>query len=291
MSVQSKIPAALSGADHFHRLGITGKNITIAFMDSGLAPHREIEHDRILAFCDLTFGKNEIYDDYSHGTHVTGIAAAGSIGIAPECNLVILKVLDNHGNSNTDLFIDGIKWILDHRLLYNIKILNISIGGNSEELKQTDNRLNKWISKLWASGVVVCCSAGNNGPIPGSISAPGNCPEVITVGSYDGKHFSSAGPLLPYITKPELVAPGYNIVSLKPYSGYSVKSGTSMSVPFISGICALLLQVKPGLTNCQIKTRLMASAYNVPFLPYNMQGAGIVNLNRLLGEASEYYYT
>ena len=132
--------------------------------------------------------------------------------------------------------------------------------------------------------MIVCCSAGNNGPVPGSVSAPGNCKEVITVGSYDGKHFSSAGPLLPYITKPELVAPGYHILSLKPFNGYTIKSGTSMSVPFISGMCALLLQIKPKLTNDQIKRRLMDSAYNVPFLPYNMQGAGIVDLNKLLIE-------
>lgn len=282
MSALSKIPAVVSGADQFHQLGITGKNITIAVMDSGLAPHKEIERDRILAFHDLTLGKTVLYDDYSHGTHVTGIAAASSIGIAPECNLVILKVLDKNGNSQTDLFIEGIKWILAHKNIYNIRVLNISIGGNSDELKREYNRLNTWIKMLWDSGVVVCCSAGNNGPVPGSISAPGNCKEVITVGSYDGKHFSSAGPLLPYITKPELVAPGYRIVSLKPYSGYSIKSGTSMSVPFISGMCALLLQIEPSLTNNQIKTRLMDSAYNIPFLPYNMQGAGIVNLKRLL---------
>jgi serine protease AprX len=252
-------------------------------MDSGLAPHKEIALNRILTFKDFISDRNFIYDDYSHGTHVTGIAAAKNIGIAPDCKLVILKVLDHQGNSETDLFIQAIKWILSHHRIYNIRIVNISIGGNSLELQNENNRLNVWIKKLWENGIIVCCSAGNNGPAPGSISAPGNCREVITVGSYDGRHFSSAGPISSYITKPELVAPGYHILSLKPDDGYSIKSGTSMSVPFISGYCALLLQIRPHYSNNEVKMRLMDSAYNVPYLPYNMQGAGIVSLNKLLG--------
>lgn len=282
MSAASKIPALVSGASTFHEQGITGKQVTIAVMDSGLAPHKDINENRILTFQDFVSGKNRLYDDYSHGTHVTGIAAAHSIGIAPDCNLVILKVLDHQGNSETDLFIQAIKWILKNQSAYNIRIVNISIGGNSEELRHEHNRLNLWIKRLWEQGIVVICSAGNNGPIPGSISAPGNCKEVITVGSYDGQHFSSAGPIRPYITKPELVAPGYHILSLKPNAGYSIKSGTSMSVPFVSGYCALLLQIRPHFSNDEVKLKLMDSAYNVPYLPYNMQGAGIVNLNRLL---------
>lgn len=282
MSAVSKIPSLVSGAASFHEQGITGKEVTIAVMDSGLTPHKEIEPNRILTFEDFVSDHRALYDDYSHGTHVTGIAAASKVGIAPQCNLVILKVLDNNGNSDTDLFIHAIKWILKNHRIYNIRIVNISIGGNSDELRRENNRLNLWIKKLWQTGIIVCCSAGNNGPVPGSISAPGNCSEVITVGSYDGRHFSSAGPLLPYITKPELVAPGKNILSLKPYEGYTIKSGTSMSVPFISGYCALLLQIRPHYSNDEVKLHLMDSAYNVPYLPYNMQGAGIVNLKRLL---------
>lgn len=282
MSSLSKIPSIVSNVHPFHELGITGKKVTIAIMDSGLSPHKEIDNKRILTFKDFVSEKKRLYDDYSHGTHVTGIAAASSIGIAPDCNLVILKVLDDHGNSDTDLFINAIKWILANHLTYNIRIVNISIGGNSPELKREHNRLNFWVKKLWEDGIIVCCSAGNNGPYENSISAPGNCKEVITVGSYDGKHFSSAGPLRPYITKPELVAPGYHVLSLKTGGGYSIKSGTSMSVPFISGYCALFLQLRPHYTNNEVKLKLMNSAYNVPYLPYNMQGAGIVSLSRLL---------
>lgn len=281
MSVSPKIPAIVSGAAPLHEKGITGKNITVAVMDSGLSYHPDIVSDQILAFHDFISNKKLPYDDYSHGTHVTGIIASKKIGIAPECNLISLKVLDKQGNGSTDIFIEGIKWILCKHQEYNIRIVNISIGGTNTELKKEKNRLNLWVTKLWEEGIIVCCSAGNNGPAPDSITAPGNCKKVITVGSYDGKHFSSAGPLLPFITKPELVAPGLHILSTKPGGGYSIKNGTSMSVPFISSACALLLQKHPELTNDQIKIRLMESAYTVPYLPYNMQGAGVVSLPRL----------
>lgn len=282
MSASPKIPAIISGAASLHKIGITGKNVTIAIMDSGFSFHPDITSERILMFKDFIANKSMPYDNYSHGTHVTGIAASSKIGIAPECQIVNLKVLDNKGNGSTDIFIDGIKWILENQEDFHIRITNISIGGTSNELKNEKNRLNLWVTKLWEAGITVCCSAGNMGPFPDSITAPGNCKKVITVGSYDGNRFSSAGPLLPYITKPELVAPGTNIVSLKPGGGYSIKSGTSMSVPFISGACALLLQKKPYLSNEQIKIRLMEAAKPVPYLPYNRQGAGVVNLAHLL---------
>lgn len=280
MSVSAKIPAIISGAVPIHNKGITGKNITIAVMDSGLFPHPDIPN--IPVFIDLVAGIKTPYDDFSHGTHVSGIIASRRIGVAPGCNIIGIKVLDKRGNGKTATFIEGIKWIIQNKERYQIRIANISIGGTNKELKNDKNLLNLWVTKLWETGIIVCCSAGNNGPTPDTITAPGNCKKVITVGSYDGKHFSSAGPLLPYITKPELVAPGTNILSTKPYGGYSIKSGTSMSVPFISGICALLLEKSPYLTNDQIKIRLMEAAYTVPYLPYNMQGAGVVNLPKLL---------
>lgn len=282
MSASPKIPVILSGAGPFHQKGITGKGITVAILDSGLSPHPDILPGRILAFSDFINRKKLPYDDYTHGTHVAGIIASTRIGIAPEVGLIGLKVLDQHGNGSTEIFIEGIKWLLRHYKEYHIRIVNISIGGNSEELKREKNRLNLWVTKLWEEGLIVCCSAGNSGPTPDSITAPGNCKKVITVGSYDGKYFSSAGPLVPYITKPELVAPGLHILSTKPSAGYSIKNGTSMSVPFISGACALLLQMHPELTNDQVKIRLMDAAYPVPFLPYNIQGAGVVSLKHLL---------
>lgn len=281
MSVSSKLPNLLYHTEALHQKNITGKNITVAVLDSGLAPHPDIHPSRIFAFKDLVSGKTMYYDDFSHGTHVTGIISSSRIGIAPECNIVSVKVLDKHGNTSSDTLIEGIKWILSYRQEYDIQIVNISIGGNCDKLGGESHRINFWVSKLWDTGITVCCSAGNGGPRPGTITAPGSCSCVITVGSSDGSRFSSAGPLLPYITKPELVAPGNGIISLKPNGGYTIKSGTSMSVPFISGACALLLQASPFQTNEKIKEKLMEACCQVPYLPYNVQGAGILSLKKL----------
>ena len=275
MSASSKIPFLLSKANICHQKGITGKGITIAVLDSGLFPHPDFSGNRIIAFKDFISDHSLPYDDYSHGTHVTGIIASSRIGIAPQSNIISLKVLDRNGNGSSDAFIRSIQWILENQAHFQIQIVNISIGGNASQLKYEKHILNLWVAKLWESGITVCCSAGNMGPAPDSITVPGSCREVITVGSYDGKNYSSAGPLLPYITKPELVAPGTNIISTCSNGGYSKKSGTSMSVPFVSGAC-------PYLTNEQIKMRLMESAVPIPSLPYNVQGAGILNLPHLL---------
>lgn len=282
MSAIQKIPSVVSGAISLHKQGITGKDITVAIIDSGFSPHPDIQPNRIIAFYDFVHHANRLYDDYSHGTHVAGILAASHLGIAPQCNILPLKILDSKGQGSADIFIDAIKWILYHQHTYQIRIVNISIGGNTSELKGTKNRINLWVSRMWDAGIVVCCSAGNNGPSPNSIAAPGNCADVITVGSYDGSHFSSAGPISPYVTKPEISAPGYHIVSLKPYGGYSIKNGTSMSVPFISGACALLLQKYPYLTNNAMKEYIINAASPLPNLPTNIQGAGALNLEKLL---------
>ena len=276
--MSSKIPVQLAGAIPFHKKGITGKNVTIAVLDSGLSPHPDFDKERILAFEDFLFHKKMPYDDFSHGTHVTGILASSRIGIAPESKIISLKILDRSGHGSSPAFLDATEWILQQKDRFQIRIVNISIGATPATPKNVQDQINAAVKQLWNAGLVVCCSAGNNGPKPDS----GSCRQVITVGASDGRRFSSAGPLLPYITKPELVAPGYRIISTSPYRGYSLKNGTSMSVPFISGACALLLQLNPDLTNDQIKLRLMDSAFPVPFLPFNLQGAGIVDLTKLL---------
>ncbi|MDO5156111.1 MAG: S8 family peptidase [Eubacteriales bacterium] len=284
MSTSAKIPAQIFHATPFHQKGITGKHITVAIIDSGVSYHPDLPANRILACIDFTqsHSVSQCTDAFSHGTHVAGIIASRRIGIAPECNIISLKILDQYGRGKTEHFIDAVKWILRHKEQYHIQIANISIGGNTSYDTSTDSLLNYWVQQLWDHGIVVCCSAGNNGPRPGSITAPGSCRKVITVGSSDGTHYSSAGPLLPRITKPELIAPGTQIISLKPNNGYTLKSGTSMATPFVSGACALLLQHHPELTNDQIKIRLMESAHPVSYLPTNMQGAGLLSLKDLL---------
>lgn len=280
MSVSPKIPAICSHAYSFHKEGITGKNITVAIMDSGLSPHPELAPHRILHFHDFVYGRTTPYDDYSHGTHVTGIIGAKQIGIAPECNLIALKILDHHGNCSIELFIEAIHWLLTHQYEYNIRIVNMSVGSNPSISRTEQILLNLWVSRLWEAGLIVCCSAGNNGPTRNTITAPGNCEDIITVGSCDGTSFSSISRIPS--PKPEVCAPGVRILSLKPGGGYHIKNGTSMSTPFVSGYCALLLQMRPYLTNTEVKQQLIAASAPLSSYPLSIQGAGSVSLSTLL---------
>ena len=108
--------------DYAYKLGLTGKNITIATMDTGIAPHPDFD-SRILTFVDFVNKKSGLYDDNGHGTHVAGIMGANGShsnqncyqGIAPKVNLVVIKVLDQKGNGNTASVLAGIDWLLKNK--------------------------------------------------------------------------------------------------------------------------------------------------------------------------------
>ncbi len=152
----------------------------------------------------------------------------------------------------------------------------------------------EYVERAWDAGLVVVTAAGNMGPEPMSITAPGNSRKVITVGSSTrfryrqpnvNADYSGCGPTHECICKPELVAPGTHIVSCSPLwrQGvyYARKSGTSMAVPAVSGSIALLLEKEPYLTNVQVKMRLREAAVDLG-LPRNRQGWGMPDLRKLV---------
>lgn len=247
----------------------TGKGITAAILDSGIVHHIDFE-DRILAFADFVSGETQPYDDNGHGTHIAGILAGSGRkskgkyqGIAPGCSLVVGKVLNRRGSGNLSDILNGIRWCMDHRKMYNIRIINISVGMMKGSRPQMEERLIQMAQEAWDAGMVVVCAAGNNGPSPGSVTIPGNCKTVITVGAADDaggrdpkKSYSGRGPTKDCIVKPEILAPGTDIVSCNKTGGYTRKTGTSMAVPVVSGAIALMLEKDPDLTPVEVKLRL-----------------------------------
>ena len=161
--------------------------------------------------------------------------------------------------------------------------LNISAGTTRTEEDRQARELLRCVERAWDDGLVVIVAAGNLGPDPESITIPGNCRKVITVGAFD--HYSGCGPTSECICKPELVAPGTRIISC--YSGfrrgvyYTRKSGTSMAAPAVAGAVALLLEQEPELTNVEVKMRLKEAAVDTG-MPKNCQGWGMPDLRRLL---------
>ena len=263
---------------------LTGQGITVAVLDTGIFPHIDFDN-RIAAFRDLVYGRGTPYDDNGHGTHVCGIlggsgrASGGKYrGTAPECRFVVAKILDRRGNGRKQDILAAIDWVCKERIRLNIRILNISVGTTEQE-KSVDDLLVQAVERAWDDGITVVTAAGNLGPAPGSITAPGSSRKVITVGAGDllepRRGISGSGPTRDSVCKPPLVAPG------KSRKEYVVKSGTSMAAPRVSGAVALALERVPDLTNVQAKMLLCESARDLG-LPRNRQGHGMLQTDRFL---------
>ncbi len=304
-----------------HDRQIYGDNIGVAVVDTGICMHKDFTEsgNRILGFYDLIHGRTEPYDDNGHGSHVSGIIGGNGflsnykyVGLAPKCNLIGIKVLDQKGDGNISDVLAGLQWIIDNKEKYNIRVVNISVGTTTKENVDENSLLVKGVNAVWDAGIVVVVAAGNNGPGPMSISTPGISRKVITVGSSDDRitvelfgnktmDYSGRGPTASCIKKPDIVAPGSNIIScgtMKNYQRYrynllnnprndysslmyTVKSGTSMATPIVSGAIALLLSKYPKMTTKEVKLKLRESAVDLGY-PWSKQGWGLLNIPRLL---------
>lgn len=285
------------------KTGLTGKMVTIAVLDTGVYPHEDLTYptNRIIAWADFINNKPVPYDDNGHGTHVAGIIAgngAGSFGkyggMAPEANLAVIKVLDKNGNGSLSAIIEGIDWCIRNKAKYNIRIINLSFGAVAQDPYRTD-LLCRATSKAWESGIVVCTAAGNGGPGVGTVNTPGINPRIITVGNLDHRRTviydddelhptSSRGPTRDKIKKPDLIAPGTNIISLRAGGGYRSLTGTSMAASLVSGAVALILEKEPKLHPDQVKRILTKNARKID-LTVNEQGAGVINLQKILASS------
>ena len=233
--------------DRAYKMGLNGKNITVAVMDTGIAPHLDFDQ-RILHFEDFCQKKLAAYDDNGHGTHVAGIIGGSGLmskdkrgvrllsGVAPRVRFVVLKVLDRKGNGVTSHVLEGMDWLLKNREKYQVKILNISVGMMASAGKNEQEQLLHAVDEAWNQGIMVVTAAGNNGPKENSVTIPGISRKVLTVGSWDDnvtetgnsgrltKNYSGSGPTECCIVKPEVLAPGTNVKSCsKDAKGYVVK--------------------------------------------------------------------
>lgn len=285
-----------------------GQGIGVAIVDSGVNPtgdfYTNSGTNRQIANIRFNSDYNQSTSDgYGHGTHVASIVAGdGSdssgkyIGVAPMANIINVKVSNDDGSASMKDVVQGLQWVLQNKTTYNIRVVNLSLNSADAESYNT-SPLDAAVEILWFNGVVVVTSAGNKGT--GAIYPPANDPFVITVGAVDDKgtaaitddavaRFSAYGNSEDGAVKPDLVAPGVNIIARlvnqnmglalshpanKVGTQYFQMSGTSMAAPMVSGAVALLLQDEPGLTPDQVKYRLMATA-NKSWNGYKASKAG-----------------
>jgi serine protease AprX len=206
----------------------SGKGVAVAFLDSGFYPHPDLVEpvNRIIAFKDVS-GETRALDSKDstgswrwHGTQ-TSVVAAGNgrlsdgtyKGLACESDVVLVKAGEN-GRISEDNIARGIEWVIENRERFNIRVLNISLGGD-EDVPCSRSTIDQLAEEAIRQGIVVVVAAGNtpdHAPIP-----PANSPSVITVGGYDDGnnagpkdrtlYHSSFGVTADGTVKPELIAP------------------------------------------------------------------------------------
>ena len=274
--------------------GITGGGVTVAILDSGIAEDADLVQPDNRLLASVNFADERLTSDPGgHGTHIAGIVAGNGsnsggefTGIAPQANVVDVRVLGSTGSGRISSVVRGIEWVLAHRTAYNIRVINLSFGAPAT-LPYRADPMSAAVEIAWRRGLVVVAASGNGGPDRDTVVTPGIDPYAITVGATDDRGtIGRDDDLLAWFSawgsadsnaKPDLVAPGRRIVSLRvPGSALDVLfpdrvvvaqngatyfrlTGTSMATAVVSGAAALLLQRRPTLTPDQVKALLVGT--------------------------------
>lgn len=252
--------------------GFDGAGVGIALIDSGVSPDADLNTEGL--FGELGLTSRVVYnqsfvsgqgaeDQFGHGTHVAGILAGNAAlstgirythtfrGIAPNAQIVNLRVLDAKGSGSDSAVIRAIEQAVSLKSQYNIKVINLSLGRAVFENFHLDP-LCQAVEYAWKNGIVVVVAAGNFGRDNslgnfgyGTILSPANDPFVISVGAMKDEgtisriddriaSYSSKGPsAVDHIVKPDIVAPGNHIISIAQPSStlYSEAAAAGVLIP------------------------------------------------------------
>ncbi|HSJ23932.1 MAG TPA: S8 family serine peptidase [Longimicrobiales bacterium] len=285
----SSVP--LIRGDLRHTRGNTGAGVVVAILDTGFdSDHPDLQGALVgeacfgrdasdtdgVGFCpdgtDRQTGLGSAEDDQRHGTHVTGIVTANGTdsgpGVAPDASILAIKVLDSGGAAGRFFFLSEIVAALDYIVNnpgFGVQVVNASLGtstqyaGECDEANAGAQAMRDVVDLLWAAGVIVFSSAGNNGGsmmgIPACIST------VISVGASTATDTRAGFSDVNETT--DIFAPGVAIVSSRMGGGSVSLQGTSMASPHAAGCAALLIQSGDATTPAAIEARLKSSAFTV----------------------------
>ena len=317
--------------------GYTGAGSVVAIIDTGidsdhvglddLDDNNATDDPKVIAFYDpvntpgLTNGTEvKAYDDQGHGTHCAGITAGTGapemvhVGVAPQAQLVGVKVLDAGGSGSFSTVMAGMEWTVDKKHVFNIRAASMSLGGPGaiEWTSSEEESVNRMGNRMMAEGIALFIAAGNSA-VSAQIGTPGSAEDVITVGSLDKNGaiaaYSSQGPTEEGRVKPNIafigssvMAPDYNTGN-----GYTAKSGTSMATPGAAGLAALMYQANPDISPFDVRNIMQETAIyrqchymlaNEPcsedLIPKNRQnnvyGHGETRSPESVAEAANYVY-
>ena len=271
--------------DVYEATGYDGTGSVVSIIDTGIDGSHvgldDLDDDnstndpKIIAFYDvvnnptLTNGTEVFpYDDQGHGSHCAGTTAGTGAptyehtGVAPQAQLVGVKVLDAGGSGSFAGVMMGMEWTVEKRHEFNIRAASMSLGGFGviELTSSEDESVARMANEMVRSGVALFIAAGNNG-VSAQIGTPGSAEDVITVGALDKGDdpgiaiYSSQGPTEEGRVKPNIAFVGSSVMSVESNSGtgYTGMSGTSMATPGAAGVAALMYQANPELSPFDVR--------------------------------------
>lgn len=263
-----------------------GKGIRVAVLDTGCDLQHGDLKPGVVAAKDFTGSPFGAMDRNGHGTHTAGTIGArangtGVVGVAPECELLIGKVLGDDGSGRGEWVAAGIEWSVAN----GADIISMSLGS-----PQDDPRIHAAVDRAIAKGKIFICAAGNDG-FDDSVNFPGRY--TIAIAAYDKQfrlaEFSSRGPEV------TTAAPGVDIVSTYPQfmGSFAKLSGTSMATPFVAGLMALALSIHRSTNNAtpinnqaEAKEHLQKTAKDAGAPGFDTGfGWGLINADTLLEPA------
>ncbi len=256
-----------------HELGQRGRGVKVAVLDTGIdRTHADNTFGaRLVALKNFTSDANAYDEQSGHGTWCAGAVGAPehlNMGVAPECDLMVGKVLSNAGSGRSSWIISGIEWAVGN----GAQVISMSLGGPGHP----DDPMSLAVDAAWAKGVMVVAAAGNDGCTIGNEADthhPGCARQAVAVGAVklDGSiaSFSSCGVSL------DIAAAGVGIINLG-LNGSTNKSmsGTSMATPHVAGAAALLIGA--GYSVPLARKALYAGARNTA-LEVTREGFGIMD--------------
>ena len=320
------------GADSLAARGDTGQGAVVALIDTGVSPVPDLAGRLVTGLenpadpsgppvnCINFSGDHTCSDGFGHGTFMAGlIAGTGAqsggrfAGVAPGARIISIKVARSNGSTDLVRVLAAFDWAISFKQQYGISVLNLSLGARPTADPSRDP-LDVAAERAWQAGIAVVAAAGNGGPGSQTITAPGDDPMVITAGAADDHGnpspagdtvapFSSEGPALGGAAKPDVVAPGTDIVGLQSpgsvvstipteadltapnFDGaYRRGSGTSMATAITSGVAALVWSdwsSRPGFSAAawpdRLKAALTSTASPVSAPGPAAEGAGLVD--------------
>ncbi|MEC1636137.1 S8 family serine peptidase [Bacillus mojavensis] len=247
--------------------GLTGKNVKIAVIDSGISPHDDLSISGGYSAVSYT---SSYKDDNGHGTHVAGIIGAkhngyGIDGVAPEAQIYAVKALDQNGSGDLQGLLKGIDWSIANGM----DIVNMSLGTSSDS-----QILHDAMDKAYEKGVLLVAASGNDGNGK-PVNYPAAYSSVVAVSATDQRNqlaaFSTTG------NEVEFSAPGTDITSTYLHQYYATGSGTSQATPHAAAMFALLKQRDPGNTNVQLRALMQKNIVDLGMTGRDQQfGYGLI---------------